>query len=71
VSDSPERRRRDFAERLRYLLGEERWLQFVEMAESGELEKHRQAFFETIERDELERCVKQFEFRREFPGAFN
>jgi hypothetical protein len=71
VSEQPEKRRRDFLERLKYMLGDKRWLQLVEMAESGELEKQRRAFFEMVERDELEQCVKQFEFRREFSGISN
>jgi hypothetical protein len=71
VSEQPEKRRRDFLERLKYMLGDKRWLQLVEMAESGELEKQRRAFFEMVERDELEQCVKQFEFKGEFSGISN
>jgi hypothetical protein len=71
VSESPDKFRREFLERLKYMLGEKRWLQLVEMAESGELDKHRQAFFEMIERDEPEQYLERFKFKREFPGAFN
>ena len=70
MSEGPEKRR-EFVERLKYMLGEKGWLRLVEMVESGELEKQRRAFFETIDRDELEQCVKQFEFKREFSGISN
>ncbi|MGB6875984.1 MAG: hypothetical protein WBD87_08105 [Candidatus Acidiferrales bacterium] len=71
MSERPDNQRREFLERLKYMLGEERWLKFVEMVERGELDKHRQGFFEMIERDEPEQYLERFKFKREFPGAFN
>ncbi|MGC1107126.1 MAG: hypothetical protein WA876_11360 [Candidatus Acidiferrales bacterium] len=71
MSEQPQDQRREFLEKLKYMLGEERWLKFLEMAESGELDKKWQHFREMLDRDELEQFVKQFEFKREFPGTFN
>ncbi|MFZ0639969.1 MAG: hypothetical protein WAN33_00010 [Candidatus Acidiferrales bacterium] len=71
MSESPDKFRREFLEKLKYMLGEKRWLQLVEIAESGELEKHRQGFFEMIQSDEPEQYLERFKFKREFPGAFN
>jgi hypothetical protein len=71
VSEQPKDRRREFLERLKYVLGEERWLKFVAMAESGELDKHRRQFFEKLNKEEFEQCMKGFEFKSEFPKYYN
>jgi hypothetical protein len=68
VSEQPHDRRREFLERLKYMLGEERCLKFLEMADSGELEKLRERFCELLESEELDRWLGQFEFKREFTG---
>jgi hypothetical protein len=71
MSERPDKSRRDFLERLKYVLGEERWLKFLEMAESGDLENHRQRFCELLEGVDWEQELKRFEFKRGFPAAFN
>jgi hypothetical protein len=70
MSELPGGARREFLERLKYFLGEERWLKLVKIAESGELEKL-ERFRELLESDELEQWLKQFEFKREFSGISN
>jgi hypothetical protein len=64
VSGLPEGARWEFFGRLKYILGEKRWRQFVEMVESGEIEKYLQRFREMLTTDELEQFVKQYEFKR-------
>jgi hypothetical protein len=70
VSEQPNNRRQ-FLERLKYMLGEERWLRLVEMAEAGELDGRLRRFRETLESDDWEQHLKRYEFKREFPGHFN
>lgn len=66
MSERRENRRRELMQRLRYVLGEERWLKMLEMIESGELEKQRRHLFEVLESDEAERHLKPFEISKDF-----
>jgi hypothetical protein len=68
VSEQPENSRREFLERLKYMLGEKRWVKFVEMVESGELERQRQRFFEMLESEEVEEFLREYDFKKKFPG---
>ena len=71
MSERPENWRRELAEWLKYVLGEKRWAQYVEMTESGELEKQRRRFLEMLNKDEFEKCLKPFEFSKDFLGYMN
>jgi hypothetical protein len=71
VSEWPNNRRQGFLKRLKYTLGEERWLHLLEMAEAGELDGQLKRFRETLESDDWEQHLKRYEFKRGFPEAFN
>jgi hypothetical protein len=52
-----------------WLQFEKRWMQFMEMVESGEWEKHRQRFLEMLESDDPEEYLKQrYGLGKRFPG---
>ena len=71
MSDFEKKRRRENLERLKYMLGEERWLKFMEMAESGELAKQRRRMFEILESDQADQYLQEHDFRKQFGKNFN
>ncbi len=73
MSERPENRRQELLKRLKYWMGEDRWLTFVEMLESGELEKRRQQFCRALESGDMEQQLEPFieKFPRHFKANFN
>jgi len=71
VSERPDKRHRDFMERMKYFMGEKRWLKFMEMTESGELAKQRRRMMEILESDQADQYLAQHDFRKQFGKNFN
>ena len=71
MSEQPDKRRRDFVERMKYFMGEKRWLKFMEMAESGELAKQRRRMLEIQESDQADKYLQEHDFRKHFRKNFN
>ena len=71
MSEPRDKFRREFWRRFKCVLGEDRWLKFLDMAENGELEKQRRRFFEMLNSGEAEQYLKRYDFQREFPKYFN
>ena len=71
MSERPDKRHRDFMERMKYFMGEKRWLKFMEMTESGELAKQRRRMMEILESDQADQYLAQHDFRKQFGKNFN
>ncbi len=73
MSERRENRRQELLKRLKYWMGEERWLKFVGMLESGELEKRRQQFCKALESGDIDQQLEPFieKFPRHFTGNYN
>ncbi|HEU5410501.1 MAG TPA: hypothetical protein VFU57_05740 [Candidatus Acidoferrales bacterium] len=71
MSDFADKRRREFMERMKYFLGEKRWLRFMELSESGDLAKQRRRMLEILESDQADQYLAQHDFRKQFGKNFN